>query len=140
MTRTWVMNWLMLGVSCATVASSREKAFSPIRVTLVAASGGGGEGPGGGGGVGGGRASRSITHRGVRTRWPGRTPDRLLSPPAWRGCSSRRRGRRCSSTVPAQDWLRARQTPLPPRGGAVEEERNTAGRDNGSRNTRGKRQ
>src|SRR4030065_662622 len=38
MTRTWVMNWLMLVVSCATVASSREKAFSPIRVTLMPAS------------------------------------------------------------------------------------------------------
>src|SRR3972149_6404301 len=42
MTRTCVMNWLMLVVSCVTVASSREKAFSPIRVTLMPASGEGG--------------------------------------------------------------------------------------------------
>src|SRR4030065_361695 len=52
MTRTCVMNWLMLVVSCATVASSREKAFSPIRVTLMPASG---EGAAGRGGAGGGR-------------------------------------------------------------------------------------
>src|SRR3970282_1368709 len=41
MTRTCVMNWLMLVVSCVTVASSREKAFSPIRVTVMPASAGG---------------------------------------------------------------------------------------------------
>src|SRR4030067_220222 len=121
MTRTCVMNWLMLVVSCVTVASSREKAFSPIRVTLMPASGEGGaargapaEAPGGGGGGGGNGAG------GGGPRGPGRTPVRHLPPPAWRGCSSRRRGRRCSTTVPAQDWLRARQTPLPPPGGAGE--------------------
>src|SRR4030065_715641 len=38
MIRTCVMNWLMLVVSCMTVASSREKAFSPIRFTLMLSS------------------------------------------------------------------------------------------------------
>src|SRR3972149_127787 len=66
MTRTCVMNWLMLVVSCVTVASSREKAFSPIRVTLMPASGEGAAargapgGAAGGGGAGGNRPERAV--------------------------------------------------------------------------------